>query len=359
MDDNRVFTIPGDEIAYKDMSLEQLEKLMFEIGEKNFRAKQVAKWLFQHGVNSLDEMTDLPVTLRARLKKIGHAGGLAVLKKQVSQQDGTRKYLFGLHDGNAVEGVLMSYRHGFTACVSSQVGCRMACKLCASGLGGLVRNLSSGEIYDQVLAMQKDVGMRIRNVVLMGSGEPLDNYDHVISFIKKINAEYGLNISYRHITLSSCGLVPQIKSLSEEKMPITLAVSLHAPNNRLRNLLVPINKKYSLQELLSACAHYAGVTGRRITFEYALIADLNDTQELAEELAEKLKKLLCLVNLIPANPVPERGIERTTKTKVVRFKTILEAKGVNVTVRRELGTDIDAACGQLRRRVLGRKSRYE
>lgn len=345
-------TAPGVGICFKDLNLEQLEELMEQLGEKKFRAGQLAKWLFQRGVSSFDEMTDLPVDLRSRLKAMGSAGGLAIIKKQVSMQDDTRKYLFGLGDGNAVEGVLMTYKHGLTACVSSQIGCRMGCKFCASGLEGLVRNLRPGEIYDQVLAMQRDTGKRIGNIVLMGSGEPLDNYVNVISFIKKITSSYGLNIGSRHITLSTCGLVPQIKKLSGENIPITLAVSLHAPNDDLRNLLVPINNKYSLSELLPACRDYAGVTGRRVTFEYALISNFNDSPELARELAQKLKDMLCLVNLIPANPVPERGIQRSAKPVVTRFKNILEGQGINVTVRRELGADIDAACGQLRRRVM-------
>lgn len=359
MDCKTAFTISAKDIYFKDLNLEQLKELMVELGEKKFRAEQVAKWLFQRGVNSFDDMTDLPVELRSRLRAMGCPGGLSIIKKQVSRRDNTRKYLFGLHDGNAVEGVLMTYRHGLTACVSSQVGCRMACRFCASGLEGLVRNLRPGEIYDQVMVMQKDIGERIGNIVLMGSGEPLDNYDNVIAFIRKINAEYGLNIGYRHITLSTCGLVPQIKKLSTEKMPVTLAVSLHAPNNNLRNLLVPVNRKYSLDELLPACQHYAGVTGRRVTFEYALIGEVNDSQELARELAQKLKDMLCLVNLIPANPVPERGIKRSSKNAVTRFKKILEDSGINVTVRRELGADIDAACGQLRRRVLNRQGKVE
>ncbi len=357
MEDMSLFTTGGADINFKDMTLGQLEELMLELCEQKFRAKQVYKWLFQRGVSSWEEMTDLPVDLRMRLKSMGNAGGLSVINKQLSTQDGTRKYLFGLHDGNAVEGVLMSYRHGLTACVSTQVGCRMACRLCASSIEGLVRNLSCGEIYDQVLVMQRDIGERIGNIVLMGSGEPLDNYRNVISFLKKINALEGLNIGYRHITLSTCGLVPQIQNLGKEGIPITLAVSLHAPNDGLRDFLVPINKKYPLEELLPACREYAGKTGRRVTFEYALISKINDSPHLAKELAQNLKNMPCLVNLIPANPVPERNIERPSKVGVNRFKSILEQNGINVTVRRELGTDIDAACGQLRRRVLAGKSK--
>ena len=356
MEHKEEFTV-GDGINFKDLTLGQLEELMLELGKQKFRAKQIYKWLFQRGASSWEEMTDLPVDLRMRLKSMGNAGGLSIIKKQLSTQDGTRKYLFGLHDGNAVEGVLMAYRHGLTACVSTQVGCRMACRLCASSIEGLVRNLSCGEIYDQVLEMQKDINNRIGNIVLMGSGEPLDNYRNVISFLKKINAVEGLNIGYRHITLSTCGIVPRIQSLGKEGIPITLAVSLHAPNNRLRDSLVPINKKYPLEELLPACRDYAGKTGRRVTFEYAIINKINDSPLLAKELAQNLKNMPCLVNLIPANPVPERNIERPSKVGVNRFKSILEQNGINVTVRRELGTDIDAACGQLRRRVLGGKSK--
>lgn len=352
-DDKTAGTISGKPIYFKDLDLKQLEELMEEMGEKKFRAQQIAKWLFQRGVSSFEEMTDLSLGLRSQLQATGSPGGLGIIKKQVSSQDSTCKYLFKLDDGHAVEGVLMAYRHGFTACVSSQVGCRMGCKFCASGLDGLVRNLRPGEIYDQVLAMQKDTGHRVGNIVLMGSGEPLDNYENVLAFIRKVTSNYGLNIGSRHITLSTCGLVPQIKRLGAENIPITLAVSLHAPNNDLRDMLVPINRKYPLDKLLPVCRGYAETTGRRVTFEYALIAGVNDTAELAGELASRLKMMpLCMVNLIPANPVPERGIKRSPKNVVINFKNILLGQGINVTVRRELGADIDAACGQLRRRVI-------
>lgn len=354
MNNKEIFSISNKEIYFKDLNLIQLEKLMGKLGEKKYRAKQVARWLFQKGASSFDEMTDLPLDLRARLKEIGTPGGLTIIKRQVSK-DGTCKYLFGLDDGNAVEGVLMVYKYGLTACVSTQVGCRMGCKLCASGLEGLVRNLRPGEIYDQVTTMQNDVQKRVGNVVLMGSGEPLDNYDNVIDFIKKITAQYGLNIGYRHITLSTCGLVPQIKRLGKEKIPITLAISLHAPYDDLRDTLVPVNKKYPLDELLQACRQYVELTGRRVTFEYALINNVNDSPVHAKELARKLKNMLCLVNLIPANPVPERGIKKSPRERVARFKAVLEGCGINVTVRRGLGADINAACGQLRRSVLGQR----
>lgn len=349
------YPIDREIVNLKDLDLDQLENLVTGLGEKKYRARQLAKWLFQKGASTFAEMTDLPLYFRQRLQEVACAAGVGIIKKQVSQQDSTRKYLFSLADGNAVEGVLMLYKHGLTACVSTQVGCRMGCRLCASGLEGLVRNLGPGEIYDQVVAMQKDAGRRVSNVVLMGSGEPLDNYDNVISFIKKVSAPYGLNIGLRHITLSTCGLVPRIWQLGREKMPLTLAISLHAPNNELRNRLVPVNKKYPLEELLPACKAYAGLTGRRVTFEYALVADFNDLPSHAKELAHELKDIFCLVNLIPANPVPELGVSRSPAGRVTEFKTVLERHGITVTIRRELGTDIDAACGQLRRRVFSPK----
>lgn len=341
-----------ESIGLMDLTLQQMEEWVLQQGMPKFRAKQIAEWLFQKGVASFDHMTNLPLDLRKKLQLIAYLEDLQVLKKQVSEQTGTVKYLFKLKDGQAVETVLMKHSYGLSVCVSTQVGCRMSCKFCASTLSGLVRNLTAGEIYAQVLSVQKEHVTRISHIVIMGSGEPLDNYDHTITFMTNINAPYGLNIGYRHITLSTCGLVPEILALAEKKLPLTLAVSLHAPNDRLRDSILPINKKYPLRELLKACRDYTKMTGRRVSFEYALIDGFNDMTECAKELADMLKKLFCHINLIPVNPVPERGLLRTPPQRVQRFKDILEKEGLTVTVRREMGTDIDAACGQLRQRVL-------
>jgi len=346
---------PGmaDKVNLKDLTLTELENFLYELGAEKYRAKQVAEWIFQKGAASFQEMTNLSRVLRERLNNVAWISRPEVLARQVSKRGDTVKYLFGLHDGQAVESVLMKHDYGNSVCVSTQVGCRMGCRLCASGLEGLVRNLSPGEIYDQVLVIQQDTGERVSHVVIMGSGEPLDNYGATLAFIHNITAAYGLNISYRHITVSTCGLVPGIRELAGEKLALTLAVSLHAPNDLLRNSLVPINKKYPLKELMSACRDYARETGRRVTFEYALIAEVNDSRDHAMELGRLLAGMLCHVNLIPANPVAERGVKPPSREQVDLFKTILEKQGITTTVRRELGADIDAACGQLRRRILG------
>jgi len=336
-------------VNLKDLNLPELERLLKELGAEKYRAGQVARWIFQKGVASFQEMTNLSRELRERLAATAWLSRPEVLARQVSRRGDTVKYLFSLPDGQAVESVLMKHNYGNSACVSTQVGCRMGCRLCASGLEGLVRNLTAGEIYDQVLGIQQDSGERVSHVVIMGSGEPLDNYGAVLDFIKNLTAPYGLNIGCRHITLSTCGLVPGIRDLAGEKLPLTLAVSLHAPNDRLRDSLVPINKKYSLKELMAACRDYARETGKRITFEYALLAEVNDSREHAEELGRLLSGMLCHVNLIPANPVPERGVQPPPRERVELFKQILEKYGIAATVRRELGADIDAACGQLRR----------
>ena len=335
-----------------DLTLPQIEQWVLQQDMPKFRAKQIVEWVFQKGVTSFDQMTNLSLDIRKKLQQIAYLEDLQVINKQVSRQTGTVKYLFELKDGQAVETVSMKHSYGQSVCVSTQVGCRMSCKHCASTLSGLVRNLTAGEIYGQVLSVQKEQLTRVSHIVIMGSGEPLDNYDHTITFMTNINATYGLNIGYRHITLSTCGLVPKILALAEKKLPITLAVSLHAPNDRLRDSIVPINKKYPLRELLKACHNYTQMTGRRMSFEYALIDGLNDTTECAQELAEILKKLFCHINLIPVNPVKERGLLKTPPQRVQKFKDILEKAGLTVTVRREMGADIDAACGQLRQRVL-------
>ncbi len=343
----------AEKVNLKDLALPELEIFLKKLDAEKYRAGQVARWIFHNGVTSFQEMTDLSLDLRERLTLTAWIGKPKILLKKESRRGDTIKYIFGLSDNQAVESVLMKHDYGNAACVSTQVGCRMGCRLCASGLEGLVRSLSPGEIYDQVLGIQQDTGVRVSHVVIMGSGEPMDNYDATLTFIKNIAAPYGLNIGYRHITVSTCGLVPGIRKLAGEKLALTLAVSLHAPNDRLRDSLIPINKKYPLKELMAACRYYIRETGRRVTFEYALLAGVNDAIEYAEELVRLLSGMLCHVNLIPANPVLERDVKPSSKAKVDLFKKVIEKHGITATVRRELGGDIDAACGQLRRRVLG------
>ncbi len=345
-------------VHIKDMTLSSLEHFFEEIGEEKYRARQVARWVFKKGARSFDEMTDLPKDLRDRLSGFMEIGSLNILEKKVSRRKGAVKYLFGLSDGQAVEAVFLRYSYGNAVCVSTQVGCRMGCAFCASGIGGFVRNLRPGEIYDQVLGVQRDTCQRITHVVLMGSGEPLDNYSSTLTFIRNVIAPYALNLSPRRITVSTCGMVPQIRRLAGEDLAVTLAVSLHAPDDYLRNALVPINKKYPIGELIAACHHYYHITGRRVTFEYALISGVNDSRQHAEKLGRLLNGFPCHVNLIPANPVPEKGVEGVPRQKAEHFKRVVESHGLPVTIRRELGTDIDAACGQLRRRAAyGQKGR--
>ena len=341
----------GFPVRIKDMTLSSLERFFEEIGEERYRARQVARWVFKKGACSFDEMTDLPRDLRDRLSKVLEIGSLSVLEKRVSRRKGAVKYLFGLSDGQAVEAVFLKYSYGNAVCVSTQVGCRMGCALCASGIDGFIRHLRPGEIYDQVLGVQRDTCQRITHVVLMGCGEPLDNYSSTLTFIRNVIAPYALNLSPRRITVSTCGLVPQIRRLAGEGLPVTLAVSLHAPDDRTRNALVPVNKKYPIGELMAACRHYYHTTGRRVTFEYALISGVNDSRRHAEKLGQLLSGFPCHVNLIPANPVPEKGVEGVPRQKAEHFKRVVESYGIPVTVRRELGSDIEAACGQLRRKV--------
>ncbi|WP_066638970.1 23S rRNA (adenine(2503)-C(2))-methyltransferase RlmN [Desulfolucanica intricata] len=337
-----------------NLTLKQMEEWVAQYEMPKFRARQIAEWVFKKGITSFEQMTNLPLEFRSKLREVAYLENFRIIKKQVSGDEETVKYLFELKDGQAVESVLMKHSYGHSVCVSTQVGCRMACRLCASSLEGLVRNLSSGEIYEQVLAIQRDQGdqFKVSHIVIMGAGEPLDNFDNTLKFLENINASYGLNIGYRHITLSTCGIVPRIRELAERKLPITLAISLHAPNDELRDYIVPVNKKYPINELLAVCRDYIFFTGRRISFEYALVAGFNDQINHAAELADLLKDLFCHINLIPVNPVKERGLEKTSPKQVNHFKEILESKGLTVTIRREMGADIDAACGQLRRRVL-------
>ncbi|WP_347487928.1 23S rRNA (adenine(2503)-C(2))-methyltransferase RlmN [Desulfoscipio sp. XC116] len=340
-----------DLLNIKDLTLKELERAVAALSMPKFRAAQVVDWMHRKGVASFADMANVPKEVREKLAGKYSPGGLAVLEKRVSRGGDAAKYLLVLQDGQAVESVLMRYRYGCTACLSTQVGCRMACQLCASGLNGLVRNLTPGELIDQIWAMQNASGERIGRIVLMGSGEPLDNYANTVKFIELVSAPYGLGIGHRHITLSTCGIVPRIYDLMQLRLAITLAVSLHAPNNELRSKLMPVNNAYPLEKLLPACRAYADTTGRRVSFEYALLGRVNDTPAHAGELTDVLRGIHCHINLIPANPVPERGIGGSGAKDIQAFKLILEKAGYPVTIRREMGLDIDAACGQLRRRL--------
>ncbi len=331
----------------KSMLPEELATYMGALGQPKYRADQVFRWLHSVGVG-FDGMTDLSKPLREKLKENCFIPDVTIAAKQVSAIDGTVKYLFRLYDGEYIESVFMRYHHGNTLCISTQAGCRMGCKFCASTLKGLKRNLLAAEMISQIQAAEKDTGERVSGVVLMGMGEPLDNYDNVLKFLRLVNHPKGLNIGHRHISLSTCGLVDNIKRLGEEKLQITLSVSLHAPNDALRQSIMPIANKYSVDELLQACRDYEKQTGRRTSFEYALISGVTDTPELAEELGKKLKGSLCHVNLIPVNEIKERSYRSATRTAAATFVKILEKFGITATVRRKLGSDISAACGQLR-----------
>ena len=336
-------------INLKDLTFEELKDFLVSMNEKPFRAKQIYAWLHR-GVMSFDEMTDISSILREKLAQVSYISTLKIIRKLESRIDKTKKYLFELEDGNRVESVVMYYKHGITICISCQVGCKMGCRFCASTIGGLVRSLSSGEILDQVIFASKDIGERISNIVMMGIGEPLDNYDNVIKFLKNINNENGLNIGYRHISLSTCGLVPGITKLKGEDIPLTLSISLHAPTDEIRNTIMPVNKAYNVDELIAECRRYVEHTKRRISFEYALINGVNDSPETASILAEKIKGMLCHVNLIPVNNVEENSFTKPSKEKIKKFMLVLEKYSIPVTVRRELGSDINASCGQLRRK---------
>ena len=333
----------------RSMTQPELSQLLKELGQPAFRAKQVYTWLHR-GVRSCEEMTNLPKALRDALDAQYPLVPPEVVRKQESQKDGTIKYLWKLSDGNCVETVLMRYHYGNTVCISTEVGCRMGCAFCASTLGGLVRKLEPYEMLDQVLFTQVDSGLPISHIVLMGIGEPLDNYENVMRFLELVNSADGMNISMRHISLSTCGLVPGINRLAEEKLQLTLSVSLHAPTDEIRNTIMPVNKAYPTEELLEACRSYYEKTGRRISFEYAMINGVNDTPEAAKTLLHRLKGLPAHMNLIPLNHVEESPLKPSTRQAVQRFQEILEQGGVPATVRRTLGSDIDASCGQLRRK---------
>ena len=337
----------------KSLDLEELTEYIEDLGEKKFRAKQIYKWLHQDFVTGFDEMTNIPKDLRDRLKEDACIYVVKPVKVMVSELDGTRKYLYELNDGNIIESVLMKYHHGNSVCISTQVGCRMGCRFCASTLDGLERQLTPSEMLDEVYRIQKDIGERVSNIVLMGSGEPLDNYDNVIKFIKLISDENGLNISGRNITLSTCGIVPMIRRLADEKMQLTLAISLHASDDDTRRKLMPVANKYTIEELLDACRYFFQTTGRRITFEYSLVSGINDTESEAKKLGGLLNDINCHVNLIPVNPIKERDFKQSVKKDVEKFKNVLEKYKINVTIRREMGSDIDAACGQLRNKNKG------
>lgn len=332
----------------KSMNLQQLQVFVEQLGEQKFRAKQLYQWMHQKLALEFGEMTNLSKSFREKLEERCIMCGTTVIRRQISQ-DGTEKFLMELSDGNTVESVWMQYHHGNSVCISTQVGCRMGCRFCASTVGGLVRSLHVSEMLDQVYTIQRVTGERVSNVILMGIGEPLDNYDNVMQFIRMLSGEDGLHISQRSITLSTCGLVDRIRQLMAEDLSITLAVSLHAPNDRLRAEMMPIALRYSIQEILEACREYVEHTGRRVTFEYSLVEQKNDSPKYAEELSQLLQGLLCHVNLIPLNPVEGRMGNRSERSNVTQFKAVLEKHHINATVRREMGSDIDAACGQLRR----------
>ncbi len=330
----------------RGLESKELKTWMSENGEKPFRAKQIFEWV-QKGISEIDEMSNISKALRSKIDEAFVLDNVKIVK-YLDSKDKTRKYLLSMGDGEIIEAVLMRYKHGNSICVSTQVGCRMGCTFCASTLGGMTRNLEAAEILGQIMTIQNDIGERISNVVLMGSGEPLDNYNEVLKFLRLVNHPEGLNISMRHITLSTCGLVKEIKLLADEKLQITLAISLHSVEDETRSSLMPINKKYNLDELLNACRYYTDKTGRRITFEYALIQGENDQESEARKLAKKLRGMLCHVNLIPINPVEERGYKASSNTSIHKFQKVLKDAGIETTIRRELGSDINAACGQLR-----------
>ena len=334
----------------KSLSFEELQEEFAILGEPKFRVSQVYDWMHKKCVSDIDEMTNLSKALREKLKEKYEFTSLRMARMQESEIDGTRKFLFELSDGNFIESVWMKYHHGNSVCISSQVGCRMGCKFCASTLDGLEKNLLPGEMLDQIYRISQITGERVSNIVVMGSGEPMDNYDNVLKFLKMISDERGLCISQRNITVSTCGIVPGIRKLAEEKLQITLAISLHAPTDEKRKALMPIANSYSLAEVMDACRFYFDKTGRRISFEYALVKGVNDREEEVAELTSLLKGMNCHINLIPVNPIKERDYRSTDRTNVLNFQNKLEKNGINVTIRREMGRDIDGACGQLRRR---------
>ena len=336
----------------KSLTLSELTQEMESIGEKKFRAAQIYSWLHERIVDDFDEMANLSKGLREKLKENYELPHLTLVRVQTSKIDETSKFLFRLSDGNVIESVLMKYHHGNSVCISSQVGCRMGCRFCASTLDGLTRNLRPSEMLDQIYRIQRSTGERVSNVVVMGSGEPMDNYDNLIRFIRLLSDENGLNISQRNITVSTCGIVPKILKLAEEGLSITLALSLHAPDDETRKTLMPIANSYSLSEVLPACREYYKKTGRRLTFEYSLVQGVNDNLDEAKRLTALLKDMQGHVNLIPVNPIKERDFKQSNRDAIDAFRGYLEKHGINVTIRREMGRDIGGACGQLRKSYL-------
>lgn len=331
----------------KSMTLGELTEAVTKEGYPKFRAKQIYDWFHVKLCRSVEEMSNVPKDIRQWLAKDFIA--IEVVERLVSKTDGTNKFVFRLKDGNVIESVFMPYKHGNSVCISSQAGCRMGCRFCASTLMGLSRNLTASEMLDQIYAITRITGERVSNVVVMGTGEPLDNYDNLLRFLTLLTNEDGLHISQRNVTVSSCGIVPQIYKLADEKLAITFAVSLHAPNDEKRKALMPIANKYSIEEIMKACKYYFKTTGRRITFEYSLVAGENDTKEDARQLCDLISGFPCHVNLIPVNPIKERNFKRADQNSVQKFKVLLEKNAINVTIRRGMGKDIDAACGQLRK----------
>ena len=341
-----------EKVDIKSMDITELQELLQELGEPKFRAKQLFDWLHAKQVDSFAEMTNLSKSLREKLGETAAINGVKIVRRLVSQIDGTRKYLFALSDGAIIESVLMKYEHGNTVCISTQVGCRMGCKFCASGLNGRTRSLSAGEILDEILFMQKDSGEKVSNIVLMGTGEPLDNYDNVLKFLHLVSCPEGINIGQRHISLSTSGIADRIEMLAREKLQITLSVSLHAPDDETRSSIMPVNDAYPVERLMKACRYYFDTTGRRISYEYMMARDKTDRPWQADLLAKLLKGRPAHVNLIPLNEVAESPLKPSRPETVRRFQQALEKRGVTATVRRKLGPDIDAACGQLRQRQL-------
>ena len=335
----------------KNLNINEIENILIDFGEPKFRAQQIFQWI-QRGITNFDEMTNVSKELRIKLAEFYYIDTPVIAEKFESKVDETVKYLIKLTDENIIESVLMKYEYGYTICISSQIGCRMGCRFCASTLKGLGRNLEPSEMLDQVALVSKDIGQRISNIVIMGIGEPFDNYDNVLKFLRLVNNKDSLNIGNRHITISTCGIVEGIRRLANEGLPVTLAISLHASNDDLRKKIMPVANKYSINEILDACKYFINRTNRRITFEYSMILGINDSKEHAEELSQRLRNLLCHVNLIPINKIEERDFEKSKIDTIKTFQGILHSNGIEATIRRELGSDINASCGQLRNRYI-------
>ena len=339
----------NQKIALKNFTEEELKEFMKEIGEKPFRGTQIYSWIYK-GAKTFDDMKNIPKSLREKLEKVSYIGNLETELVLKSKVDKTKKYLFALNDGNIIESVMMDYDDRVTACISNQVGCRMGCKFCASTMEGLISNLEPWEILDQIIKIQEDTGKRVSNLVLMGSGEPLDNFENTKQFLKIVNDKNGLNIGYRHITLSTCGVIPKMYELADLNIPINLALSLHSPFDEKRAEIMPVAKAYKVKDLIKACQNYIDKTNRRVTFEYSLIKGVNDSKAESDEISRLLKGMLCHVNLIPINKVEERDFERPDKTYIYKFRDALEKNKIPTTVRNSMGSDIGGACGQLRRK---------